>query len=314
MLTLKQNDEMLLFVAELGAAVLILSALVLPLNAGWAITNGASFNGIFLHPQALGIFLAMMGAVSFFVALKAPSLQRVLIVCGLAEWSMIYLTRARTGAIAIVLGGIVYVVEVLARGGKGGRIRFVSIPVITLTATGLLLATLLFPGIRNGLESFVQKGDQQLSSTAKDRAEALRTGSRGRQIFDVLEVIKEHPLFGYGFGVDPGSDIGMYYNGAQLWGIPLSAPIEQGFLPIATLAQIGIVGSLFVLSFLISIYGFTRLGSAEQAGLFATVIGVNLGEMIFYSFGGLGLIMWMVLVFFAVSGAAPRQYFGVLIR
>jgi len=79
-------------------------------------------------------------------------------------------------------------------------------------------------------------------------------------------------------------------------------------------AEIGIVGSLFFLSFLILLYGFARRGSPEQAGLFVVVLGVNFGEMIFYSFGGPGLLMWLVLVFFSVNSATARQYAGVALK
>jgi hypothetical protein len=32
------------------------------------------------------------------------------------------------------------------------------------------------------------------------------------------------------------------------------------------------------------------------------VLGVNLGEMIFFSVGGIGLLMWIILMLFAVRG------------
>jgi hypothetical protein len=314
MLTTNRNGEMLLFISEMGTAVVILSVPLLPLEVGWARTNGAYFNGIFLHPQALGIFFVMTGAASFVAAFKIPRLRGALIVCGLAQWSMIYFTRCRTALIAMVFGGVVYLIELLVRGGKGSRIRFVSAPAITLTVLGLILATMVVPSIREGVASFVRKGDEQSLSTVQDRAEALRTGSRGKQIFDDLDLMEEHPLFGYGFGVDRDSERTLDPNGGQLWGIPLSAPVEQGFLPLATVAQIGIVGSLFVLPFLFSIYRSARRGSAEEAALFAAVLGVNFGEMIFYSLGSMGLLLWVVLVFFSVSGTVPRQYSGVPIR
>ena len=100
-------------------------------------------------------------------------------------------------------------------------------------------------------------------------------------------------------------------NGSQFGGIPLSAPVEQGFLPLATIAQIGIVGSLFVFTFLLSVFRLARGDSGETSALFAAVLGVNLGEMIFYSVGGLGILMWALLSLFAVSGTFQEQCFRV---
>ena len=118
MLTSDQNAEMLLFVSEMGTAVVILSIPLLPLDIGWAQLGGAYFNGIFYHPQGLGVFLVLTGAASFVVAFKLPDLRRELIICGLAQWSMIYFTRCRTALVAILLGGVVYITEVFVKGGK----------------------------------------------------------------------------------------------------------------------------------------------------------------------------------------------------
>jgi hypothetical protein len=314
MLTTGKIGEMLLFISEIGTAVVILSVPLLPLEVGWAQTQGLSFNGILIHPQTFGIFLVMTGAASFAAAFRFPGLRGFLMLCGSAQFSMIFFTRARTALVALLLGGLVYVVEFLFRGEKSTRIRFVSPAVIILVVLGITIATISVPTIREGFAAFVRKGDTQSLSTAEDRAEALRTGSRGRQILDVLDLIEQHPIFGFGFGVDPNSEKNMGANGAQLFGVPLSAPVEQGFLPIATLAQIGIVGSLFVLPLVFSMYGYARRGSAEEAALFIAVLGVNFGEMIFYSLGGVGLVMWIVLVLMAVNGAAAREYPGVPIR
>jgi hypothetical protein len=89
--------------------------------------------------------------------------------------------------------------------------------------------------------------------------------------------------------------------------MPLSAPIEQGFLPLATIAQIGVVGALFIVPFLFSMYLSARRNSPEDAGLFVAVIGVNFGEMIFFSFGSMGGLVWVMLVFLAVSGSMYRS-------
>jgi hypothetical protein len=120
-------------------------------------------------------------------------------------------------------------------------------------------------------------------------------------------VIEEHPMLGYGFGVSPDSETFQDPDSSHLWGMPLSAPIEQGFLPLATIAQIGVVGALFIVPFLFSMYLSARRNSPEDAGLFVAVIGVNFGEMIFFSFGSMGGLVRVILVFLAVSGSMYRS-------
>jgi len=314
MLTTNENSEMLLYISEMGSAVFILSVPLLPFEIGWARMNGAYFNGILLHSQTLGIYLVITGAASFVAAFRLPRLQRVLIVSGLAQWSLIYFTKCRTALLAILFCGTVYIIEIFVRGGKKSRIRFVTAPVITLTVLGLILLAMISADVRGGIASFAQKGDQESLLSTSDRSGVLQSGSRGWQIFDDVDLIEGHPLFGYGFGVNRDSEQFTNANENHFEGIPLSAPVEQGFLPLATLAQIGIVGSLIIVPFLFSIYRSARQGSAEDAALFVAVLGVNFGEMIFYSFGSDGLIMWVVLVLIAVSGTIPRRYSRVLVR
>jgi hypothetical protein len=306
MLTSNQSEEMLLFVAQLGTAVVIVSLPLLPLGLGYS-RGAGGFNGVLNHPQALGIFLVMTGSAAFATGFKVPRLGHVLIVIGLAQWSLIFLTGARTALVAIALGGLVYLLETVVRGGKDNQLRYLSPHIVAIAITGLVLVIIVSPRIREGFAAYLQKGDKESIVSADNRELSLRESSRGGQIFDALELAEEHPLFGYGFGVGPDSESNMASNGAQLGGIPLSAPVEQGFLPLASIAQIGIVGSCFVFAFLIVIYGLARRNSGETAALFAAVLGVNIGEMIFYSPGGLGLFMWMLLMLFAASGTAPRQ-------
>ncbi len=302
-LTRNLNKEMLLFVAEMGVAVWATSAVLLPLGLGYS-RNARGFNGVLNHPQALGVFLVMTGAATFAAAFKTPRQQQILILLGIAQWSMIFLTGARTALVAISLGGAVYASEVIMQGSKKSRISYLPLPLVAMASTGLILLVTVAPGIRESFGAFLEKGDEQ----ALDHPEsALDGSSRSGQIHDALEVAEEHPMLGYGFGVDPGSQSNMESNGAQLGGIPLSAPVEQGFLPLATVAQIGLLGSPFVLVFLFSIYRLARVDSGETSALFAAVVGVNLGEMIFYSVGGLGILMWLVLLLFAASGAFPHR-------
>jgi hypothetical protein len=307
MLTADQNTGMLLFISEMGTAVVILSIPLLPLSIGWSEFGGAYFNGIFDHPQALGIFLVMTGAASFVTAFKLPHLQRELTVCGLAQWSLIYFTHCRTALVAVLLGGIVYAVEVIIRGGKSSRLRFVSIFSIVISVLGITLALMLSSNLREGLALFIRKGNVESFASNEERIAALSTGTRGGQIANDLDVIEEHPMLGYGFGVSPDSETFQDPDSSHLWGMPLSAPIEQGFLPLATIAQIGVVGALFIVPFLFSMYLSARRNSPEDAGLFVAVIGVNFGEMIFFSFGSMGGLVWVMLVFLAVSGSMYRS-------
>ena len=180
MLTSGQNAEMLLYFSEMGTAVVILSIPLLPLDIGWSKLGGAYFNGIFYHPQGLGVFLVMTGVASFVAAFKLPRLQRELIVCGLAQWSMIYFTRCRTALVAVLLGGIAYIIEVFIRGGKSTRIRFVSVFTIIISATGIILALMLIPNLRDSVALFIRKGNVEAFTSVDEGIAVLSTGRAAR--------------------------------------------------------------------------------------------------------------------------------------
>jgi hypothetical protein len=176
-----------------------------------------------------------------------------------------------------------------------------------------MIGVLITPGVKEDFLLYLQK-DQGESVDFGNPELSLSESSRGHQIFDTLGLAEEHPLFGAGFGVNEDSESNMAANGAQLRGIPLSAPVEQGFLPLASVAQLGIVGSLFVLPFLYLIFRLARQESGEASALFTAVLGVNLGEMIFFSVGGIGLLMWIILMLLAVRGIPFRPAFRIAHR
>ena len=276
MLTAKRNDEMLLSVAALGTAIFVTSVPLLVFAAGRS-RNGVAFNGVLSHPQSLGVVLLMTGAVTFAIGFKSPQLQRILFVSGLAQWLMIVPTAARTPLMALAIGGVVYLFEIVTR-REGTKIGYLLTPVSAIAITGLLVLAVMTPGVSEGFASYLLKG-KNASFDPNNPELSLSESSRGPQVFDTLGLAEEHPLFGAGFGVD--EDTGINFDESKtLYGVPLTAPIEQGFLPLATLAQLGIVGSIFVVIFGVMMFRLAHRESGETSALFAAIVGVNFGEMI----------------------------------
>jgi hypothetical protein len=90
-------------------------------------------------------------------------------------------------------------------------------------------------------------------------------------------------------------------------GLPISAPVEKGFLPTAILEEVGIPGALgFLGLFLTLLYRVYRTGDQPWAAVLLTSIFVNLGEALFFSLGGLGLYFW-IWIGLAIRGTAPLR-------
>src|SRR5262249_33043058 len=93
----------------------------------------------------------------------------------------------------------------------------------------------------------------------------------------------------------------------KVTGLPLSAPVEKGFLPTAVLEETGIFGAIFFALFLFSAMRLVvRRGDIVLAWIFFTCLFVNVGEMIFFSAGGLGLYIWLLMGWAAARRDAQR--------
>lgn len=113
----------------------------------------------------------------------------------------------------------------------------------------------------------------------------------------------EHPLTGTGFGVNPAGDF--VEAPVTFLGIPISAPVEKGFLPTAVLEEVGIPGALAFLALLGALVRQAyRAGDSVWLAVLLTCLFVNLGEAVFFSMGGLGLLFW-IWIGLAVRAVAP---------
>jgi hypothetical protein len=300
-----RNAEMLLFASTAGTTVMLTSLPLLGIGLGHSI-NATGFNGMLNHPQALGIFLAMTGAASFAAGSRIPRLGRGLALLGACQWLMIYFTASRTAMIAAVAGMVCFLLESAGEKTCSPRLKLVLIVSLMLAIPGFLLMVQMVPAVTRGFSAFLVKGHDEAAADLDDPYALLAHSSRAAQIADALETARTHPLFGLGFGIDEGLAARMDDPQFSRWMIPLTAPVEQGFLPIATVAQLGFAGLALIVPFVLGLYGQARQASALTAALFATAIGVNFGEMIFYSVGGMGMFLWILLMLAAAGGPASH--------
>jgi len=281
----------------LWTAILILSLPTLfEASIGYK-RNGMGFQGIFVHPQLFGLFLAP--AVGWFTTrlLFYPIRETHWIIVALTcvSWSFLLLTRTRTAAVA-VLGGLACVVAVtiLARRDwrkqvSGALLR----PVILVAMFAAASAALMFSSsIEESAGEFIFKYGRDSNTTV---SEAF-SKSRGEGISSEWKNFLMSPLVGHGFGISPfpSSDSEIILD--PFFGLPLSAPVEKGFLPTAILEETGILGTLCLLPLLGSlIWQVSRKSEIDGTWMFFTCLLLNVGEMIFFSFGGVGLYTWLIM-------------------
>jgi hypothetical protein len=290
------------FAAELLAGVLCMAW------GGGHTRNVTGYEGAFAHPQTNGVVMAVAASYFFGRYLLVRNCPPYYLALGVAALAAVYLSQARTGGLAFLLGGgaAVLLTAMTARGLEGTRFAN-SLPIMLfIVLVGLPFAP---AALRGALEEYVVKDTEG----AENMVSALR--SSRQELMDVsMDNYRKHPTLGIGFGV-PSDDLPDQRNIKRIAGIPVSATSEKGFMPTAILEETGIVGAAAVVALLLAILAiqFTN-GHPALGWAVMTAILTNLGEAMFFSMGGLGLFVWLVIgwsVATRPAAAPPARRKGV---
>lgn len=279
---------------QLQWGLIWLMLLSLPLLAipsiGYAV-NGAGFQGLLNQPQAFGPTAALVGAMLGGRVLGVPKPRwRDLALLGMCV-VLIVLSEARTAGLAWVLGLIGSVVLSPVFAGKSWRCMLPGLHSRRLVVVGLALFVAIVvsgPVLVGQLSSYLFKRTDAASFV--DAAET----SRGILVFAMLDNIQAHPLTGIGFGIASIPEL-MVVERDPLLGLPLGAPIEKGVMPIAVLEELGVFGAVAVLSWLLIVLRRGAKAGVTQFSVILTLLLVNFGEYMFFSVGGMGILLLILL-------------------
>lgn len=272
--------------------ILILSLPLLAHPLGY-LRNASGFQGILSHPQVFGPTMALLGswAASRLLAELRPSWFSIGLFgsCIL----MVVLSEARTAGVAMLLGVTIAVVAAPALSGRtinavlpglrSKRIYFV----LALTALALVLAS---SQVGKLLSRYIEKrGDSDTSSLI-----GAYQGSRGELIEKMWANIELRPLQGIGFGVasDPYN---MTVTRDPVLGLPTSAVTEKGVLPLAVWEELGLLGLIAVVVWLLMLMMRGARGGVAPVAVGLTALLLNMGESVLFSPGGLGLLILILL-------------------
>lgn len=260
------------------------------LEAGGSI----GFAGMTNHPQAQGTLSAISFVYAFCVCLFTQHRTRWLIgLAALLLLGLSYMSAARTGLFAALLAvSMVLSMAFMMRSGRKRvwmNISTAQIVIIAFMGGACLIIIEAVTGgaITHKVSEFVLK--------------AIRTGGGGDfSIMNILEsririiesswrVFLDQPLMGIGFGtsVDP-----YFIANATLF----AAPTEKCFLPTALLEEVGILGALCFTIFLVAYFvHYWKNANINALGMMVALLLLNLGEMMFFSMGAMGLYCWSLV-------------------
>ena len=298
---LTEEEQCLLFNSLkfwlLYIVVFSLPFLAIP-NIGFSV-NGTGFQGLLNHPQAFGLTVSLLCVIvgGQILTTKEPSwIQIGIFFLGLGA---ILLSEARTAAFALVISliGASLISSVFQL--KSWRIRLIGVKSRKLKLI-LLVMVACFPL----LPSSVTELGSDFVLKRSDEAGFLNVAeaSRGVLVYPMLENINTKLFSGIGFGVGSIPDF-MVVERDSFFGLPLSAPVEKGVMPLAVLEELGLFVAILVFSWLFYVL---KLGFNGGIIKFATIILIlilNLGESMLFSTGGMGMLL---LIFLTAS--VMRRY------
>ena len=275
---------------SLAVAVILLSLVTFKFPEIGYYRNGSGFQGILNHPQVFGTWLSPILVWLFFSLLQEKSrISAILVVIIFVIFMLIILSETRTAMASVILSILLtlWVSIVSIR-----RIRF------SLSKLRIALLTILgFFTIGFGLvfsdRLYVEIQDYVLKRSEKN-IEASFYYSRGIGIEQQWNNFLDKPLTGNGFGVYPSGYLPP--NAATFLGIPISAPVEKGFLPTALLEEVGLIGAVLFIWLLYMLFLHVKeSGDVRYISMFFACLFINVGEAVFFSVGGVGLYYWLLI-------------------
>lgn len=264
---------------------------------------GVGLSGITGHPQTLGTITALLSIFCLCIHFFTPyRLRWIAGLCILPLLALCYASAARTGFLASALA-VLFALGMIFLPQRGIRRKWL-INITPVQAFGAILAfgsclvlvDITRDGILRGrIENFLLKSVRSGENTVDFSSDEMFS-SRIALIEFSWHNFLQKPLTGIGFGTsyEPG-----FIETATLF----TAPVEKGFLPTAILEETGVPGTTMFLLFLILLYRYLwRSRNLMSLIILSVAILINMGEVVLFSLGGLGLLVWCVIASATIIG------------
>jgi len=212
----------------------------------------------------------------------------------------VLLSEARTAGLSMILAVLLTAIIVPVLSGKkislvipGFRSKRVWSVFLMSLIVGLLMAARLADVANNYMTKSGRATDSNGLLGAYD-------ASRGNLIDNMWENVLQAPFTGIGFGIASNLNE-MIVERDPLLGLPVSAAIEKGVMPLAVLEELGVFGMLVVFTWMFFILRRCARAGVVEFSVTLTLILLNLGEYIFFSVGGMGMLLLILLTDAATS-------------
>ena len=206
---------------------------------------------------------------------------------------LLFMTRSRIGLMGFVATLMIVYFVALPKAtvdiSVKRKVRSAFMVFIMLCMVGAVIAEIK----DNSITKWLRKTENIEES--EEKGDLLETVTKSRQgvIAENMYDFGKNPLMGMGFQTSEFHRYA-YQAGRITW---YSAPIEKGLLPLMVLGETGVVGGIVFALFILMFYaGCKRKGYICTASLMTVFFVLNMAESSYFSPGGLGGVLWVVLV------------------
>jgi hypothetical protein len=290
----KEQDELNRYFHTFFVFIWLLSVVIFFGGYGY-VKNEAGFQGALSHPQILGPIGAIISAYFLGQGFYNERYSNFHLIAGLSFFLFVLMSQARTGVFMLGGGFILMTLtgpNALKLPQKIFRLAAVGVVVLLITTAAGIFNVFAFTA------DFVAKDEEDAGKSVGE----IFDSSRGAHIERSMANFAENKLLGIGFGVP--SDQEYTEEIEYFYGFPISARLEKGFTPTATLEENGVLGTFIIVILLLTIIAYViNVKDRILRWILFTALLVNVGEAVFFSFGGAGMFIWIMIGFtLAISG------------
>lgn len=253
--------------------ILLLSLLSFPIPEISFARNGTGFQGITLHPNMYGLFMAPFCGLALVQFIVKRNKLDLLLFIGTAV--TLFMSQSRTSLLSVVLGLILYLIT-----NREFR-QYFSRTILIILMPLLLVCVLFYEKILSYITSFLAKNaaDQNIIDSFER--------SRGSIIETQLLNISDSFWMGIGFKI-PSDKILTKIEGTD------TVLYEKGNIFLATVEELGFMGLIL---FLFLIYSLLLKNKMNIIFTIVPMIFIftTAGEATLFSMGGAGFLIWVML-------------------
>ena len=278
------------FIYYVLVAILLVSVPLLLTSPGYGVI-GTGFQGVLNQPQAFGLTIALLGAWTAGIMFQQRPPSWYLIFVFFLSLVLIFLSEARTAGVSLVIG---LIISCFINSGTSLRSSRSSLPGLFSKRFQLILSIGLVGSVLAGAAFSSLIGGYLANRTDSSNLVEAYSASRGDLMHNMLINIEKYPFLGHGFGI--ASDTGsMLVKRDPFFGLPISATVEKGVLPLAVLEEVGIFGFLAVSAWVFMLLKRSVRGGLAPVIVAVTVFLLNMGEATLFSVNGMGLLPLVLL-------------------